>query len=177
MRWMPVATLLTLAAFAMPSPAQVHRCKDETGKLTFSDQPCKAGQIGELIQQKKSREAILEERMQAAEANERKYRAQSADLERQVFEQQRDQSRASLSQAVPQNMASSAECNAARKELAFVSNIRTVSQDEKRMRTNAAITAVNASCGSNTQLMQEPPKIINHGRTCHPTGGGTLHCF
>lgn len=176
MRWTPVATLLALTAFAIPSSAQVHRCQDATGKLTFSDQPCGSGQRGELIQQRKSREEILEERMQAAEARERMYRAQSADLERQIFEQQRSQLRASNSQPVPQNMAASHECKAARKELAFVSNIRTVSQDEKRMRTNAAITAVNASCGSNTQLMQEPPKIINHGRTCHRTGD-TLNCF
>jgi hypothetical protein len=176
MRWMPVAPLLALAVFATSSSAQVHRCKDATGKVTFSDQPCNVGQSGGIIQAKKSREEILEERMQAAEANERKYRAQSVDLERQVFEQQRDQSRASLSQPAPQNMAASHECKAARKELAFVSNIRTVPQDEKRMRTNAAITAVNASCGSNTQLMQEPAKIINHGRTCHRSGD-TLNCF
>ncbi|WP_227001316.1 hypothetical protein [Pulveribacter suum] len=59
-------------------------------------------------------------------------------------------------------------CKQARKELEFVSSIRTISQDEKRMRMNAAIAQVNAACGTQMPLMQEPDKvIINQGQ-----GGG-----
>lgn len=51
-------------------------------------------------------------------------------------------------------------CKEARKEVEFVSSIRTISQDEKRMRMNAAIAQVNAACGTQMPLMQEPDKII-----------------
>lgn len=55
-------------------------------------------------------------------------------------------------------------CKEAREELEFVSSIRTLSRDEKRMRMNAAIAQVNAECGTQTPLMQEPDKvIINRG--------------
>ncbi|RYF26994.1 MAG: hypothetical protein EOO33_06080 [Comamonadaceae bacterium] len=57
-------------------------------------------------------------------------------------------------------LAETPACRQAQKELEFVSSIRTLSQDEKRMRTNAAITNVNAACGTQTPLMQEPPKVI-----------------
>ena len=54
----------------------------------------------------------------------------------------------------------SAACKEARKELEFVSSIRTISQDEKRMRVNAAIAQINAACGTTMPLMQEPQKVI-----------------
>ena len=170
MRWMPVAALFAFAFLAMPASAQVHRCKDSSGKLTYSDQPCAAGQSGGVIEHQKSREQILEERLQAAEANERKYRAQTARQEAQIFEQQQRQAALPYGgQVTAQDKASSRECKEAMKKLDFVSSIRTVPQNEKRMRTNAAITQVNASCGSNTPLMQEPPKVFVQPRSDHPT--------
>ena len=61
---------LLVLAFALTSPAhgQVFRCKDATGKLSFSDRPCDSGQSGALVQRQRSQEAIQQERMQAAEA-------------------------------------------------------------------------------------------------------------
>lgn len=170
MRWMPVAALFAFAFLAMPASAQVHRCKDISGKLTYSDQPCAAGQSGGIIEPQKSREQILEERLQAAEANERKYRAQAVRQDAQIFEQQQRQPTLPYgSQTTAQDKASSRECKEAMKKLEFVSSIRTVPQDEKRMRTNAAITAVNAACGSNTPLMQEPSKVfVESSRSDHP---------
>lgn len=165
MRWMPVAALIALVFLAMPASAQVHRCKDASGKLTYSDQSCAAGQSGGVIERQKSREQILEERLQAAEANERKYRAQGAERERQMFDQQQQQRRQPAatygSQATAQDKSSSRECKEAMKKLEFVSSIRTTPKGESRLRTNAAIANVNASCGTKTELMQEQPRVMS----------------
>ncbi|MCT9811926.1 DUF4124 domain-containing protein [Acidovorax sp. Be4] len=161
MHWIPVAALLAISSLALPVTAQVHKCKDASGKTIYADAPCAADQSGGLIERKRTQGEIDEERMQAAEANERKYRAQAARQEAQAFEQQQQrQAIPAGGQPVVQDKSSSPECKEATKELEFVSSIRTVTQDEKRMRTNAAIAQVNAHCGSNTQLMQEPAKVI-----------------
>ena len=166
MRWMPVAALTAFAFLAMPASAQVHRCKDTSGKLTYSDQPCAAGQSGGVIERQKSREQILEERLQAAEANGRKYRAQDAERERQMFELQQQQQRRQTAppygaQAATQDKSSSRECKEATKKLEFVSSIPVTPRVDSRMRVNAAIAQVNASCGTKTELMQEPPRPMS----------------
>lgn len=181
MRRFAALTLVFLLSASFSAVAQVHRCKDASGKTTYSDAPCAPSQAGQLIERQKSREQILEERLQAAEANERKYRAQDAQRADRSFDmqqqQQRQQMRASSAQA-PQNLASSRECKEAQKDLDFISKIRTTPQNEKRLRTNSAIARVNASCGSNIELMQEPTKIIVQPRPtiCHHIGGGTSVC-
>ncbi len=162
MHWIPVAALIALSVLTMPASAQVHRCKDASGKFTYSDRACDVGYSGGVIELKKSRELILEERLQAAEANERKYRAQGAEREQRAFELQQAQARTTTNQPAPINLAASRECKDAQKDLELVATIMTLSQNDKRMRTNAAITKVNASCGSTTPLMQEPPKIVVH---------------
>ncbi len=159
MRWIPVATLVALAVFAPATFAQVHKCKDAAGKTIYTDAPCTAGQSGGMIERQRTQSEIYQERMQAAEANERKYRAQAATRDAQMPEQQRQPLPAG-GQVVAQDKASSRDCKEAQKELEFVSSIRTIPQNEKRMRTNAAIARVNASCGSNTELMQEPSRVI-----------------
>lgn len=153
MRWISAVACLAVAGMCLPVEAQVHRCKDAAGKTIYSDAPCTSGQTGQLIEREKSREQILEERLQAAQANERKYRMQDAEQSSKIYEQQRQSRPLNTQPPVPQNLASSRECKAAQKELEFVSSIRTLPQNEKRLRTNAAITNVNASCGSKTELM------------------------
>lgn len=160
MRCMYAAALIALSALALPATAQVHKCKDATGRTIYADAPCAADQSGGLLERRRTQNEIAQERMQAAEANERKYRSQAAQQEAQLLERRQYQTSPAQRQAVVEDKSSSLECKAATKDLAFASSIRTVSQDEKRMRTNAAIARVNASCGSNTQLMQEPPKLI-----------------
>ena len=187
MRFMPVAMLVALVVFAPATFAQVHKCKDAAGKTIYTDAPCTAGQSGGMIERQRTQSEIYQERIQAAEANERKYRSQAATRDAQMLEQQQRQALAPAGgQVVVQDKASSRECKEAQKELEFVSSIRTIPQDEKRMRTNAAIARVNASCGSNTQLMQEPPKVIvrplratnitncNSG-FCYDDRGGVYH--
>ena len=182
MRHLSFMTCLVAAILCMPVSAQVHRCKDAAGKTTYSDSPCAANQAGQLIEHEKTREQILEERLQATEANERKYRAQDAERSRQSLEQQK-QSPSVRPQQAPQNMASSRACKEAQKELDFVSKIRTLPPHRKRLRTNATIARVNASCGSNTELIQEPPPQIRHPRNithcdpgfCYDNQGGVYH--
>ncbi|MBH2043333.1 MAG: DUF4124 domain-containing protein [Comamonadaceae bacterium] len=187
MRFMPVAMLVALVVFAPATFAQVHKCKDAAGKTIYTDAPCTAGQSGGMIERQRTQSEIYQERIQAAEANERKYRSQAATRDAQMLEQQQRQALAPAGgQVVVQDKASSRECKEAQKELEFVSSIRTITQDEKRMRTNAAIARVNASCGSNTQLMQEPPKVIVRPRPatnitncnsgfCYDDRGGVYH--
>lgn len=174
---------LAVAAFAAPTQAQVFKCAGPAGSPTYSDRPCDQGRGMVLMQRERSWQELADERAIAAEAQERKYRARRDERERQMMEHQMrlSQQRASQFAHPPRNRGATPECTAAKKELEFVSSIRTVSQDEKRMRTNAAISNVNAACGSNTPLMQEPPRIYvdsdggsfidQNGRSCSASGG------
>lgn len=165
MRWRPVVAIFALAFMTLSASAQVVRCQDASGKLTYSDQPCRAGQNSQLIEPQKSPDQILDERQQANEANERKYRARADEQRTQALEQEQRQARQAqaLNQpaaALPPNPAASLECSKAKKEMAFVSSIRTFTDDEKRMRMNAVISDMNASCGTKTEMLQAPVKII-----------------
>ena len=184
-----ISAILCLAAFSVTAStafAQVHRCKDAAGKTIYSDAPCATGQTGQLIERQKSQDEIYQERAQAAEANERKYRSQQSERAQQSFEMQQRNASQAPAAAPPQLQSASRECREAQKDLEFVSSIRTISQDEKRMRTNAAIARVNASCGSNTPLMQEPSRNVVKPRTprtitncnggfCYDDVGGVYH--
>ncbi len=153
-----------LLGFMTLAHAQVYKCADSSGKTIFSDKPCDAhGAKGGQVQRGRTADEIYQERMQALDASERKYQRRAAEREQQMFDQQMNAARqrqAIEARPAPQRQSDTVECKKAQKELDYVSSIRTVSQDEKRMRTNAAITSVNAACGSNTPLMQEPPKIV-----------------
>lgn len=172
--------------FSIPALAQVYQCKDASGHMNFSDRPCTSNQSGGLIERRRTDAEIYRERMQAAEANERKYQQRAAETQQQQMEMQQRMlnQQTHAFQQTPPNPSTTQACKEARKELEFVSSIRTISQDEKRMRTNAAITAVNASCGTTTELMQEPPKVIvsphAYDQSPHPTVIGRCNgrnCF
>ena len=65
-----------------------------------------------------------------------------------------------------------------KKEMAFVSSIRTFTDDEKRMRMNAVISDMNASCGTKMDLLQEPAKIIvPRPRPRHITHCAPVFCY
>lgn len=82
MRWTHIA-VVCFGLAALSAHAQVHRCKDHTGKLIFSDRPCDTGQTGEQLQRKRSRQEILQEREQAFDAQLRKQDRRLADQERE----------------------------------------------------------------------------------------------
>lgn len=158
-----IAVLCGLA-FAVPAVAQIYQCKDPSGEMNFSDRPCSSAQVGGMIERRKTDAEILQERAEAAQANERKYRQQAVDAQRrQIDSQQRmidQQAQQSAAGAAPASASALLTCREARKELEFVSSIRSLSEGEKRTRMNAQISNVNASCGTNTPLLQEPPKIV-----------------
>lgn len=155
---MRTSTLMGIALCAVvisTAQAQVHRCTNAAGQSIYTDAPCAEGQTSKLVERQKSAAEIAQDRANADAATDRKYRTQAAERAQQ------DAPPSSPSQtSAPTPLAATPACKNAQKEMEFVSSIRTLSPDEKRMRTNAAITNVNAACGTNTPLMQEPPKVI-----------------
>lgn len=84
------AVLISLLALGFGiANAQVHRCKDATGKLIFSDRPCDVGQSGGQVLRKRTQEEILQEREQAYEAESRKQDRLIAEQEREFVERER----------------------------------------------------------------------------------------
>ena len=155
MRTSQLMGIALCAVVISTAQAQVHRCTNAAGQSIYTDAPCAEGQTSKLVERQKSAAEIAQERANADAATDRKYRAQAAERAQQ------DAPPSSPSQASTQTpLAATPACKNAQKEMEFVSSIRTLSQDEKRMRTNAAIANVNAACGTNTPLMQEPPKVI-----------------
>lgn len=155
--------------------AQVHRCTEAPGHVIYSDLPCANGQPSMLIESQKSAD-IGRERLTANAAAEKKYSIPSA-----APIPQDSRPEFSTRPNSPAPLATTAACKSAQKELEFVSSLRTTPQDEKRMRMNAAITNVNAACGTSTPLMQEPPKVLGKARPeisycdsgfCYDSSGG-----
>ena len=157
MGWTSTVTFFAIVAVCVPAVAQVHRCKDVAGKTIYSDTPCATGQAGMMIERQKSRVEILEERLQAAESNERKYRERA--LEQQMQSQQ-SASQAAARQPEQKDKSLSYECRQAQREHETVSSIRTGTDEERRNRINSATQKTNASCGLQTEMLQPPAKII-----------------
>lgn len=84
MRWIFTSVTVFLVVACLPAAAQVHRCKDSSGQLIYSDRPCDTGQTGGLVERRKSDRAIYEERMQAHAAEERKQRGYAMERQRQA---------------------------------------------------------------------------------------------
>lgn len=179
MRYVLSSLTLALAVLAPTAGAQVFKCPGPGGKMVYADRPCDQGHGVKVLERERSFEDIAAERAIAADAEQRKYRARQDAREQQMMEHQMRMSQQQAAQAAAPRAVPAGEtaaCKAARKELEFVSSIRTVSQDEKRMRNNAAISNVNAACGSNTQLMQEPTKIEIHTKQDCWKSRGSIRC-
>lgn len=114
MRWKPAAALIAFAAMALPTMAQVHKCKDTHGRTTYADAPCAAGQSGGLFDRRRMQSEIFQERMEAAEAEHRKQLQRMAEQERSWAEQS---PRSSFSSPAP-DVSHSGTDWARRKELA-----------------------------------------------------------
>lgn len=180
--------LFAVAAIALSAAAsaQVHRCKDASGKVSYSDQPCPSNQQGGLIERQRSQEEIYEERMRAAEANERKYRQQQAEAMREgAAMPQRPAAPPPMAGNAAQDKTNTPECRAAKRDLEIASSSRTAKDSEKRQRMNAAIGKVNIDCGTNMAMIAEPKRVINQGPNlvimpnggqCQRLGGGTYQC-
>lgn len=99
MYWQKAVFISVLALAAGVANAQVHRCKDATGKLILSDRPCDVGQSGGQVLRKRTQAEILQEREQAYEAESRKQERRMSEQEQEFAEQER---RNRLQQAQPQ---------------------------------------------------------------------------
>lgn len=147
-----------IALMAMAAQSQVIRCTNpKTGQVTYSDQQCESGRSGVLVERRKSYEEIMTERLQAAEANEQKYRHRLAEME----VQQRAAPQAPLfSQQSPPDKSASYECRQVQKDHETISSIRTGTEEERRNRINASIVKVNATCGMQTELVRAPVRPV-----------------
>lgn len=145
--FLKTALAFLLACTCMASGAQVYRCTDPaTKRTTYSDAPCADGT--QIVRQRSSEELQLDED-RAAASRKRFYDDQATERSASLNDGQELQAGPSLSKA------DSHECKRAKHELSIASNIRTLSDRDKTTRVNAAIAAVNASCGTNTELMQK----------------------
>ena len=159
--WRATSVTALLGLFLTASSfAQVYQCKDASGKVSYSDAPCATHQTSRTVEEPRSAADIQRERSQANEAIERKQRDSQTQRDQQRLDLQQQAQTRNDQQAAAPNPANSSQCAQARKELDFVTSIRTLSERDQRIRTNAAITSVNAACGTNTPLMQEPTKVI-----------------
>lgn len=159
-------------ACAQLSFAQVYRCDAGNGKVTYSDKLCADGSKERIVGRKRTAQEIQEDEMRANLANQQKYRAQAMEQNEALIRQQQVMARP-VQPVAPPPLSASRECKEAQKDYDFAASIRTGSDADRRIRTNAAITKVNASCGSNTPLQQEPAKVIiqnNH------QPGGPIRC-
>jgi len=147
-----------MGLIAMTAQAQVIKCTNPaTGQATYSDQPCENGKPGKLVEQRKSQEEIMAERVQAAEANERKYRNRLVEMQ---IEQQAVRHSPMVEQQFVADKSSSYECRQAQKDHETVSSTRTGTEEERRNRINSSTVKVNAICGTKTELMQAPVRAV-----------------
>lgn len=161
-----IALSLILAALTPAAQAQVYKCTGPDGKTIFTDQPCATHAPGTLIQRARTPEERAQDEANASLAEEHKTRRRERAQQDDMAQQQR-QTRQQAQSSAQQAARSEIDCKEAKKELEFVSRITQISARDKRIRTNAAITQVNAACGTNTELMQEPirapqPPVLTH---------------
>ena len=159
---MAVVVVAPLLSLSMPAFAQVYQCKDASGKISYTDAPCTQQQTGRVVEREKTADEIQSERRQADEALERKQRAKDSDRAQQRLDIQQERARqpSNAGNSHSGALASSHQCRAAQKELEFVTSIRSLNDDDRRVRVNVGITNVNAACGTRTPLMQEPERVI-----------------
>ena len=162
---------ISLVLSGASASAQVYRCKLPSGQLSYSSQPCLDSNSGVLVQQQRSQDDLLRERDMAREAEMRKMERKISAMEQAQAQQQAAQRAQSMTQP-PQRLQETPNCKMAQRDLESASGSIYRNNDEKRSAINAAIAKANAACGSRTELMQEPAKIIVTPRAsnCVQTG-------
>ena len=161
-----LAFLIVLMGISSWAQAQVYRCEDSKGKVSYSDAPCTKGQDAGLIERKKTDAEISRERQDAAQANQQRLAKENSELKRREQEQEialKEQQAAATAAAAAStvNLANTPACARARKDMDWIQHIHSLSDEQRRARMNSAITQVNAACGTNTELIQEPVQVVN----------------
>lgn len=147
---------LVLLAAVLPAvaTAQVLRCTDpRTGQVTYTDGSCTGGSRAQEVQPRQSAEEIAEERRRANEALERKQQraqdeAAAAEMRaRQDAERQRlEAARTAARSPTPADYARSPECARSRRELDIVAQGLSRTDEEHRLRLEAAQRQVDLDC-------------------------------
>jgi hypothetical protein len=170
MKQVVLCSLWALLAFGVQ--AQVHRCTDPvTGKTAYTDAPCATGHQDALVQPARSAEQIRadHDRAQAAQQRLEEERARQRAQALAVPKEQPPAPPAA------EQLAQTVACRDAKKDLEFVSSIRTLSPEGMRARMNAATASVNAACGSHLPMQSEPvaPPITHcDANFCYDAQGG-----
>lgn len=189
MRWHSLTCCLIFSALATSTAAQVHRCKDASGKTIYSDAPCASGHTGTMIERQKSQEAIYEERMRTEEANERKQLRRERETALQPTQQDDGRFKDPPRPVSSTRNYSPHECNAAKRDLEIASGGIYRSDDEKQQKVYAAKMKVSAACGTSepstdglaprpkARTQPPPPSIITHCDSgfCYDNMGGVHH--
>lgn len=134
------------------SHAQVIRCTDaRSGKVTYTDGTCDAGQRSAQVQARKTEQELALERAQASEALEQKHKRQEAQadaeqrqLEREALQAQR--ARSMERPAAPADYAQSPACGDARRALSAATGNLARTPEEQATRIDAAQQQMDFAC-------------------------------
>lgn len=155
---MRITNFLFVAAGLLASitvHAQVHRCKDATGKLIFSDKPCADSAAGGLVQRARTQEEIRIERETALDAEARKQNRRMAEQGR-AWEGRA----APLVAAHPQGPAVNAwACRKAKDNYATTAGGTFRNTLEKAKTLQEEEQRVNKACGTNSTEYADPQAI------------------
>ena len=151
-RPLAVCLALGLALSATCAQAQVVRCTDaRSGKVTYTDGTCDAGERSTQVEARKTEEALAAERARANEALEQKQAKQEAQaeaeqrqLEREALQAQRDNSTRRFD--APTDYSRTTACADARRALnAAVGNLART-PEEQATRIDAAQQQMDFAC-------------------------------
>lgn len=155
-RWalrLGAALCCTCVAMVLPLPAQaqVLRCTDaRTGKVTYTDGACDAGDRSHEVEARKSAEALARERAASEEAAQRMRERLAADADAAERREEREAKRARderrARQGAPLDYANSAACTNARRQLSAAAAGSARTPEEQAARLEAAQRQMDFSC-------------------------------
>lgn len=171
-----LALSLALLFASHAAHAQVNRCTEpRTGKVTYTDGSCDAGQRSAQVEARKSEQALALERAQAEQALEQKRTRQEAQaeaeqrqLEREALQAQR--TRPAQRPAAPADYAQSAACTDARRALSAAVGTLARTPEEQATRIDAAQQQMDFAClgpegyaraqASRASFVNQPPIVV-----------------
>lgn len=157
---MRFTSFVLMVSFSGCVGAQVYACKDPvTGKTGYADAPCPSGSRSRLVVPPTTQEQALRDRALAAEASEKRYRLRMESQERDFAVRTLIIGQTITQTAPPpvpqQKQVSGFECRLATRELEMATSSGR-DENERILKTNAAIMKTNQSCGTDTPLLKLP---------------------
>lgn len=174
MRWIPAAATIAFAAWTLPTLAQVHKCKDPIGRTIYSDAPCTVGQSGGLLERRRTHDEIYEERMQAADAENRKQMRRLAEQEREWAAQSQY---APHSRPSPIGMDARDDWAMRKKRANAAASDSSITKNGSSWDNSEATRRARAERQANRRAVLPPPTNLNHcsGGFCSDNQGGQYH--